>query len=122
MKEKIRKEYYPSKGFGKARNNVSKKVISDFKKISTSNQYIIDLLLYRVDTMLEYSIDFGEMDLAYYKSMISSFKEACKLIQKTKMETLYLEECRTLVGKSSPLWGIYDELDFIFYDCYGEPA
>lgn len=54
-KDKIKQEYFPKRGFGKARNSVSKKVISDFKKISIFQKDVIELLLYRVEMMIEFT-------------------------------------------------------------------
>ena len=82
FKAELRKEYFPSRGFGKARNSASRRVVSNFKKIAIFQNDVIDLLLYRVEVMLEFTNAYGDIDEAFYNSLTRSFDEACKLIQK----------------------------------------
>lgn len=123
FKAKINKEYFPSRGYGAARNSVSKKVISEFKKISIHTKDLVDLILYRVERMLDFTIAYGDMDESFYNSLESSFDEACKLIKKEKLIRHYKTYCRELVGKSNNFgWGVYDSLDDSFRTYFGEPA
>mgnify|MGYP001127043026 CR=1 FL=1 len=61
FKEKIKQEYFPKRGFGRASNQASRKVVSDFKKISIFNKDIIELLLYRTDMMIENTKTYGDI-------------------------------------------------------------
>lgn len=123
FKAKINKEYFPLRGYGAGRSSVSRKVISEFKKISIHSKDVVELLLYRVERMLDFSIAYGDMEEAFYNSLVSSFSEACKLIKKEILESDYKEHCRKLIGLSNNLgWGVYDDLDVYFVECFGEPA
>lgn len=123
FKARVKKEYFPSRGYGEARNSVSRKVVTEFKKISIHPKDIVDLLLYRVEMMLDFTLSYGDMDEAFYNSLYKSFAEACKHIKKEQLEVHYKAPCATLVNKASPLgWGIYFDLRDEFKDCFGTYA
>ena len=85
-KEKIRQEYFPKRGYGKARNGVSRKVVTDFKKISIFKSDLIELILFRVEMMIEFTKAYGDIDEPFYNSLESSFEEACKIVKSEKLE------------------------------------
>lgn len=120
-KDQIRKEYFPTRGYGKARSSVSRKVISDFKKIAIFQRDVIDLLLYRVEMMLDFTNEYGEITDAFYVSLESSFEEACKLIEKEKLQAEYKNACKMLVNEAKDFgWGVYEGLSGSFEDVYPE--
>jgi hypothetical protein len=111
FKEKIRKEYFPNRGFGQARSSVSKKVIADFKKISIYEKDVIELLLYRTEMMMEYTQTYGDIDQAFYNSLSNTFEQACKLIQKEKLESYFKKHCQELVSIGFNIgWGVSFDL------------
>jgi len=61
-KAKIKKEYFPTRGYGRARNSVSRKVVLDFKKIAIHQKDVVELLLYRVEMMLKFTNAYGDID------------------------------------------------------------
>lgn len=111
FKYKIRKEYFPSRGFGHARSSVSKKIITDFKKIAPFPGDVAELLLYRTDMMLEYTLAYGDMSESFYTSLCNSFHDACILIQNENLEKEFKAYSAGLVEKAYPMgWGVYDSL------------
>jgi hypothetical protein len=115
VKAKIKDEYFPSRGFGKARNAVSKKYISEFRRISVFKKDIIDLLLYRCEMMIDFTLAYGDIDEPFYNSLATSYQDACKLIRKEKLVDEYQPYCEELMHKVSDLgWGIYDDLHYIY--------
>ncbi|MBL4650403.1 MAG: hypothetical protein JKY03_11795, partial [Aureispira sp.] len=120
-KERIRKEYFPNRGYGAARSSVSRKVISDFKKISIHTKDVVILLLYRTEMMLEFTIAYGDIDEAFYNSLESSYEQACKLIKSETLQVEYQIYCQELVGKANNFgWGVYEGLEDSFEECFGE--
>ncbi|MFP4090551.1 MAG: DUF6155 family protein [Cyclobacteriaceae bacterium] len=115
VKAKIKKEYFPSRGFGKARNAVSKRYISEFRRISIFKKDVIDLLLYRCEMMIDFTLAYGDIDEPFYNSLASSYEDACKLIRKEKLVDEYQPYCEELMNKVFGLgWGVYDDLHYIF--------
>lgn len=110
-KQKIRKEYFPLKGYGKARNKESRKVITEFKRISIFKRDEIELLLYRVENMIEYTKAYGDINEPFYNSLESSYEAACKLIKSEKLEKEFKTHCRKLMNETYHFgWGLYDGL------------
>lgn len=112
VKAKIKQEYFPNRGFGKARNAVSKKYVSEFKQISIFPKDVIELLLYRSAMMIEFTMSYGDINEPFYHSLASSYDEACQLIQKEKLVQEYQLYCKELMDRVSGIgWGIYDDLN-----------
>lgn len=119
-KAAIKKEYFPSRGFGKARNSVSRKVITDFKKIAVFQKDVIDLLLYRVEMMLKFTNAYGDIDEAFYNSLERSFDDACRLIHKEKLIDAYKIYCKELIDQTSHFgWGVTDAMEYSFSQYLG---
>lgn len=120
-KAKMKKEYFPSRGYGKARSSVSRKIFSDFKKVSIFQKDVIDLLLYRVEMMLDFTLAYGDIDEPYYNTLEKSFDNACELIKKEQLESFFKTYCKELVNKSSVFgWGVYDGMTYTYMNCFGE--
>ncbi len=110
-KAKIEKEYFPTRGHGRARNSVSKKVVQDFKKIAIHQKDVVELLLYRVEMMLKFTNAYGDIDEPFYNSLESSFHEACKMIAKERLTSYYKIYCEELVQSASNFgWGTHDSM------------
>lgn len=107
-KKQIENEYFPSRGYGKARNSESKKVITQFKKIAIFQKDVIELLLFRTEMMLEFTNQYGDMNDSFYNSLEGSFYEACKLISEERLEKHFKDECKKIIKLSSNFgWGLY---------------
>jgi len=114
-KKKLYKEYFTSRGApGKGSSNASRKVITDFKKIAIFQKDVIDLLLYRVEIMLEYA-DYGDLNEAFYNSLTRSFDEACQLIANERLEEAFKDNCERLLQASYSVgWGVYDAMSYSY--------
>lgn len=111
FKARIKKEYFPNRGFGRASSKASRKVVSDFKKIAVHKKDVIELLLYRTEMMIDFMAEYGEINEAFYNSLGTGFREACNLIKRERLSTYFKPYCQGLVSKSSDFgWGIYDDL------------
>jgi len=121
FKNRIRKEYFPSRGNGRASNKESRKVISEFKKISIFQKDVIELILCRVETMIEFTKTYGDIDEPFYNSLESSYNEACKLILNEKLEKEYKGDCRRLMNETYHFgWGLYDGLKYSYNNFFTE--
>ena len=114
FKEKIRKEYLPTRGFGRARSSIARKIVADFRKISIHSKDLVDLMLFRTEIMIEFSETFGDIDEQFYSSLESSFEQACKIIRKEKLESHVKIYCQELVSRTRDFgWGVFDQLSHI---------
>lgn len=120
FKARIKKEYFPNRGFGRASSSASRKVVSDFKKIAVHKKDVVELLLYRTEMMIDFTAAYGDIDEAFYNSLGSGFAEACKLIKREKLETYFRPLCQELISKSYDFgWGVYDELKGTYREYLG---
>lgn len=112
LKEKILNEYFPLKGMPKARNSVSKKITSDFKKIAKDQKDVVDLLLFRTEIMVDYTEAHGDIDEPFYHSLGHGFMQACKLIQQEQLEESFKIYCKELVDSTKDFgWGVYEDME-----------
>lgn len=116
-KDKIKAEYFPKRGFGRARSGASRKVVTQFKKIAVHPKDVVELWLYRTEMMIEFTLAYGDIDEPFYNSLASGFEQACKIMQREKLEAEFRAYCQSLFSKTFNLgWGIHGELR----DIYGE--
>lgn len=120
-KTKIKKVYFkPNGNFGRAKSSVSRKVITDFKKIAIYKSDVIELWLYRTEMMTKYLVDRNYYSETFYKSLATSFETTCKLIAKEKMETEFEARCHGIVLATSGFWGLSEELQWIYEQYFGK--
>ncbi|PSR11596.1 MAG: hypothetical protein DA408_20075 [Bacteroidetes bacterium] len=120
-KQRIREEYFPKRGYGRARNSVSNKVIADFRKVAIHKKDMVDLLLSRTEVMLEFTNAYGDIEATFYNSLISSFKKACAMIEQESLHKYYRVHCQELVSSASNLgWGVHEQLKHLYRQCFME--
>ena len=114
-KQKIYKEYFKRSGApGNGSSNTSRKVITDFKKIAVFQKDVIELLLYRVETMLDYA-GYGDLNEAFYNSLTRSFDEACQLIANERLEEDFKGDCERLMNDAYSVgWGVYGAMEYSY--------
>ena len=75
-KAKIRNEYFPLKRRRpRARRSVAQKYIRHFRTLGMDETLIADLMLYNLETALQFE-ERRNVPQAFYKSMLNSFREA----------------------------------------------
>ena len=114
-KKKLYKIYFTSRGApGKGSSNASSKVITNFKKIAVFQKDVIELLLYRVETMLDYA-GYGDLNEAFYNSLTRSFDEACQLIANERLEEAFKNDCERLMNDAYSIgWGVYGAMEYSY--------
>ncbi len=119
FKKTIRQEFFPSKGIGNAKAGVVRKIISDFKKISTSDRDLIDLLVFHVEQGVEFTNEYGDIDENFYSSIESSFKSAMELIKKERLYQDFQTRCLEIVDETDGIgWGFHDCLADLYYSTF----
>ena len=68
-KEIITNEFFPKRGYGKARLSVAKKAINDFKKISDKFSLIVEIMLHYVEQGVDFTDQYGDIDSPFYDSI-----------------------------------------------------
>jgi len=110
----ITHEFFPNRGFGKARLSVAKKAISDFKKLSDSPLNNADIMLHYVENGVQFTEFYGDIDENFYTSMENMFDDAVKYILKYKLLESYEDRCKDIIYRATDGWGFQDTLKEIY--------
>lgn len=121
FKDKVRKQFFPDRGFGDPSLSTIRKLISDYKRISDSVHGMADLLLYTVELGVSFTNTYGDIDEAFYNSMESTYERALKWIVEHNLQDDYRDRARRVVMETSHIgWGFHDGLDDLYYTYLGE--
>lgn len=114
-KAQLRKVYFTKKGIGEGQNNVSSQVVAAFRKVSSDQKEVVDLLLYRTAVMMEFANKTGDKDEAFYNSLTRSFDEACRIIAAERLEEKFKTPCENLLNEAYSVgWGVYDAIQYSY--------
>ena len=118
-KEKVKNEFFPTRGMGKFRLSVAKKAINDFKKISQDPASAIEIMLYYVEQGVEFTDTYGDIDGPFYNSMGNMFENALKLAKKSDLEPSFQKIAKKIVQEACEGWGFQEDLANTYYEFYG---
>ena len=99
---------------GKLSLSTAKKVISDFKKASTSADGVIELQIYYVECCTEFTNTYGDLYDSFYNSLMNVFCVAVKGLNKENSPELfskYYPRLKQIVEDLRGVgYGVYDYL------------
>ncbi len=117
-KKIVTNEFFPKRGYGKARLSVAKKAINDFKKISDKTPLIIDIMLHYVEQGVDFTDQYGDIDGPFYNSMGKMFEDALELAGKYNLLSFFQKSCEEIVNGACEGWGFKDGLAETYYEFY----
>ena len=107
----IRNEFFPDRGDGKARLSVARKAVADYAKVAGSANGIADVMVYYVETGVEFTVDFGDIDEPFYLSMERMYEAALRHLAKHGLWLQFESRCSRIVNRTSGIgWGFHDTL------------
>jgi hypothetical protein len=109
-KAELRGEFSTSGSWpGEARLSVARKVVSDFKKVATSNAQIADVMLYYVECGVRFTTAFGDIDAPFYASMSNMYQRALEFMAKHDLREQFKERGKKIVEQTRDMgWGFGD--------------
>ena len=117
-RDKVFEAFYPKRG-DNLKLKDGKKAISDFKKLGPSTELIPDLMLFYVETGVEYTNDFGDIDDNFYSSLESTYVEALKLMRKENLLDKFAERTSKVINDTDNIgWGFHDYLSYVYSEFY----
>jgi len=118
-KKIIENEFFPVRGFGKLRLSNIRKALSDYKKLSSSVEERVELLLCFVGQGAKFIDVYGDIQENFYSSMESAYEEACELIASTGLEKEWKNQFEELVKATKNVgYGFGDSISDIFYETF----
>jgi hypothetical protein len=120
-KKIIKNEFFPDRGFGKMRLSMARKAISDFRKLSSNNHLIADLMIYYVEMGVDFTLEYSDIDEPFYNSMESMYETAAKFVIDSKIEDDYLPRFQKIVSDTSDMgWGFHDMLGELYHQYFSK--
>jgi hypothetical protein len=117
-KAKVYESFYPKRGFGYNLKQ-GKQHISEFKKLGPSPELLASLMLFYVETGVQFTNDFGDINEPFYNSLTSTYAHALKLIQKEDLLSRFEQQALQLLVDSENIgWGLHYSLSDTFYYFY----
>lgn len=117
-KDKVFECFYPKRGFG-YKLKEAKKAITDFRKLGTSIDMVVDLMLFYVETGVKFTNDFGDIDENFYQSLERTFVRALTLARKENCLDKFEDRASKVVSDTNNIgWGFHDYLADVYFDFY----
>jgi hypothetical protein len=115
-KQKIYKQFFPTRGVGEPKLAVARKAVSDYRKISPSPEGLADLMLFYVETGVKFTNTYGDIAEPFYNSLASMYERALEHLAKYKLLELFEERCKALVNNTPGIgWGLHDTLSELYH-------
>ena len=120
-KKSIKNEFFPTRGFGKARLSIARKAVDTFKQVAPRSLLLIDLMFYYVEQGVKYTLEYGDICESFYISMETMFERALELAKKIEGLKNFQERSSEIVFKTCGIgWGFHDRLSEIRFYFYKE--
>jgi hypothetical protein len=121
-KRTIQRVFNPERGFPSLTLSAARKALNDFKKASANQKAIADMMIYYVEQGVACTLNYGDIDAAFYSSLEGVFEDAIDLIKKMDSDELVEEfrpRLKRLVSSTSGIgWGFHDFLSDIYHSEY----
>jgi hypothetical protein len=118
-KKIIEDEFFPARGYGKARLSIAKKAISEYKRIANDPIDIADLMLFYVEQGVKFTNTYGDIDEAFYTSMEGMYETCIQWILKYKIANHFQARCQQIVKQTTHIgWGFHDALSEMYHDAF----
>lgn len=115
-KKIVRNEYVASgrQHFPKMRASVARKAVNDYAKVSCSPVNLADLMLTFVESGIDCTNTYGDIDDPFYNSMSSMFERLLKLLVKENLFGHFEERLKLVLLDTRHIgWGFYDDLEYL---------
>jgi len=117
-KQKVKNEFFPTRGFGRLNLREAKKAISDFKRICPDKTMSVELMLFYVENCVAFTDQYGDINESFYNSAISAYSQVINEINSGDM-VLYeklADRLRSAAKNACHGWGFYDCMMDLYYE------
>ena len=118
-KDKIYNVFFPRNMKSQFKIGDAKKAISEFKKLCSSEELIIELMLYYVEMGIEFTNAYGSINDEFYNSVAAMYETVVSAINKQDDSEIYnnlKDRLKAVVENTNGMgWGFHDELNDIYW-------
>ena len=119
FKKIIEDQFFPARGYGRAKLSVAKKAITEYKKVNRTIVGSIDIMLFYVEQGVRFTDAYGDIDEPFYISMETMYEKAIQEIIKHQEQDTFQKRCLKIVNDTSEMgWGFHDTLSEIYEDAF----
>nr|WP_314896088.1 DUF6155 family protein [uncultured Flavobacterium sp.] len=117
-RDKVFEAFYPKRGYNFKLKD-GKQAITDFKKLSPSADLLADLMLFYVETGVQFTNDFGDINDGFYNSLGSVYNQTLTLISKENLLEKFAGRAEKVVEDTIDMgWGFHDYLGSVYAEFY----
>ena len=118
-KAEVRSEFFPARGFGNGNPSIAFRMLQRVETEATSPRQVLDFIYFCVETGVEYTESYGDINEEFYAAFEDLFERAAKLALTNELSADYSERARRIVMSTFEMgWGFYDELEQIFTEYF----
>jgi hypothetical protein len=112
----IQNEFFPARGYGKARLAVARKAVTDYRKVAASVEGPADLMLVYVEMGAKYARAYGDLNESFCRSMESMYATALQWIVKHGLEDAFRPRAEAVLTTTRGMgYWFHDTLTDIFF-------
>jgi hypothetical protein len=97
------------------------KTIEAYAKATKDNGGAADLMIYYVERGNKFTLDYGDINEAFYDALIEMYEKAVKAVRKlpkNKQETFRKRLEKIMKSADGIGWGYYDDLCYFYYEAF----
>ena len=119
-KKRIVVQFFPSRGFGKLNLKEARQAIRDYRKATSDTAGTLELMMTYVENGTAFTNEYGDIDDAFYNSLMSVLEEIAEILKSPYGRHLYPEfsdRLSDLYSKAADIgWGYGDNVREIVSD------
>jgi len=114
-KAEVRAEFFPKRGFGNGSPSIVFRMLQRVEAEAIRPKQVIDFIYYCVETGVEFTAAYGDINEEYYISFEDLFERAAELAASENLINEYEARALRIVKSTDRMgWGFYDNLEDIF--------
>lgn len=119
-KERVIQAFFPVRGWDYDLRK-GKQAIADFRKLEPSPRQLADLMLVYVETGVEFTNQFGDINETFYSSLESVYHQTLKLLKNETLLPKFEKRLRKVLTDTSDIgWGFHDTLCDYFVEYFDD--
>jgi hypothetical protein len=121
-KKAIRKEYFPTRGYGKARSSKVAKILKEFTQIAAFQEDVVELMWYQIENAIDYYKLFGSEYEPFLNNLLKNWKFFLEKARKEGLMPLYSEKADALFTERFKKSWLATQLIFILENPFSSEA
>lgn len=114
-------EFFPDWGYGNGSPSIAYRMLQRVESEATSTRQVLDFVFFCVETGVQYTNDYGDINEEFYMAFEDLFERAAKLAVANGLSDVYSQQAENIVTSTAEIgWGFHDELDRIFIEYFAE--